>query len=274
MPEIPELEAYKYVVKKCLHKKITDIQSSNKKLIKNNFSDFKKQLINHAFSDVKRKGKYLEISSANYHVVMHFGLTGFVIYSKDSEEKIKFSRVTFIFNDDSVLHWISIRQFGKIWLVKNGQELKELSKLGADALTISKKEFLSLTTQYQTKNIKAFLMDQSIIAGIGNEYSDEILFQAGIDPHHKIADLSQRSCLEIYNQIKKVLKYAITVRLKDIKKMPEQNFFAKSNRSTFKSSYLQAHRHIDMVCPHNKNHVLKKATIAGRTTYYCPKDQK
>jgi formamidopyrimidine-DNA glycosylase len=68
-------------------------------------------------------------------------------------------------------------------------------------------------------------------------------------------------------------KYATKLRIKNIKKAAP-NFFSKQDRKTFKSSYLQAHRHIDTLCPKNKNHRLKVTTIAGRSTYYCPEEQK
>lgn len=274
MPEIPELEAFKYVVKTyCLHKKIKDVESSKKKLIKFSFPTFKKELIGHTFDATERRGKYLLIYTSDRILVMHFALTGFLVYTKNSNENVRFTRVKFIFKDNSVLHWISIRQFEKIWLVKDINDIKGLSTLGADALTITKKEFLALMQKYATKNVKAFFMDQTILAGIGNEYSDELLFQASVDPHHKIIDLSTAKCTQLYTQMRKILKYAIALRIKDIKKMPEQNFLSRADRETFKSSYLQAHRHTDMLCPKNKNHKLKKVTIAGRSTYYCPKDQ-
>ena len=116
-------------------------------------------------------------------------------------------------------------------------------------------------------------MDQSLIAGIGNEYSDEILFQAGIDPHLVLKALSRAQITKMYTQIKKVLKYAIAVRIDGIKKHTRYGSSADFHQM-FKKSYLQSHRHIDMICPKNKNHTLKKATIAGRTSYYCPHDQK
>ncbi len=277
MPEIPELEAFKYLVQShCIHKKIGDIEASDTKVIKGiTFIQFKKKLIHDAFTSVERKGKFLIITiSETTILVMHFGLTGFLVYSNDSNEKVNHSLVNFIFKDNSILHWISLRKFGKIWLLKNINEIKELNVLGFDALTISKKNFFALTEKYKKKNIKSFLMDQFIIAGLGNEYSDEILFQAGIDPHHSLKELSENEVTTIYSQMQKILKYAIKLRINDIKKFPNQNFLSKNDKATFKSSYLQAHRHIDMVCPKNSKHQLKKVTIAGRSTYYCPKDQK
>ncbi|MCL4361781.1 hypothetical protein M1446_05500 [Candidatus Dependentiae bacterium] len=266
MPEIPEVEAYKDCIKRnCLNKIIEDVESAAKSL---------KTLIGKKFTSVERKGKYLVISlgSSDKILIMHFGMTGFLFYSKNIDKKVRFSRVNFIFKDKSVLHFIDMRKFGKIWLTKDVEKI--IGKLGIDALKISKKEYLELTEKNKTKNIKAFLMDQEDIAGIGNEYADEILFQSGIDPHHKIEDLSNKNLENIYKEISKVLKYSTKLRIKDIRQMPEQAFFTKDDRYTFKSSYLQAHRHVDMICPKNKSHKLKTATIAGRTTYYCPKDQK
>ena len=269
MPEIPEVEAFKYIIQRhCLHKKIKNIQPLHKRVIKDSISDFEKKLIGNIFTSVQRKGKFLVLGTSDAMLVMHFGLTGFLVYSKTPDETIKFTCVNFVFNDNCV------RQFGKLWLVKNVDTIKTLRELGPDPLKLSKQAFIVLIKKYTTKNIKAFLMDQTIISGIGNEYSDEILFQAGIDPHHKIKDLAESDFSKIYMQMQKILKYAIALRIKDIKKMPHQNFLSNKDRETFKSSYLQAHRHTDMLCPKNKNHALKKVTIAGRSAYYCPKDQK
>ncbi len=116
-------------------------------------------------------------------------------------------------------------------------------------------------------------MDQSIIAGIGNEYSDEILFQAGIDPHHTIQELSKLDLIKLYKKMRTVLSYASKVRVNHLGAMGHK-FFSQQDRTLFKRSYLQAHRHIDMICPKNARHTLKRTTIAGRTTYYCPIDQK
>ncbi len=277
MPELPEVEAYKSVIEShCLKKTITDIVVTDKSVIKRPLADFKKQLIGKKFTAVKRMGKYLiiSLSSSDKKVVMHFGMTGFVIFSKDVTEKVRFARVNFIFDKKAVLHWISVRKFEKIWLVDDITEIAGLKNMGPDALSISEKDFLALLEQESKKNIKAVLMDQSLIAGVGNEYADEILFQAGVDPHHAIRDLSPQKRVTIYKKIKSVLKYAIKIQHKNIVKRPESYIFSKEDRVQFESTYLQAHRHIDMICPKNKNHALKKATIAGRTTFYCPVDQK
>ncbi len=277
MPELPEVEAYEsYIEAHCLHKMITDIKILDKSVIqKISAVQFKKSLIDHEFTSVERLGKYLiiDVSDSEKKLVMHFGLTGSPVYRTDKTELVKYSRVQFIFKN-AVLHWTDLRKFGKLWLVDDLQTITGLKKLGVDALAVTKKQFLALLSESQTKNIKAFLMDQSIIAGIGNEYSDEALFQAGIDPHHKINELSKVTCEKLYNMLHMVLLYAIKVQRKNSEGISSPTSLSKENRKSFPSSYLQAHRHIDMICPKNKKHTLKKATIAGRTTYYCPEDQK
>ncbi len=276
MPEIPEVEAYKqYIASDCLHKKIKDVEIYDSRLIKKiSASSFKKNLTGASFQSIERKGKYLILStSKQQQLVMHFALTGFVIVTKN-KDKVNHDIVEFIFAPSLALHWCDIRKFARIWLVADSNEIKAIKELGADALTIKQKEFNDLVEKNRSKNIKAFLMDQSIIAGIGNEYSDEILFQAGIDPHHRLQDLSPNQIKKIYQKMHSVLKYAIKLRIKHVKDLAKGKLFTGFNNGVFKSSYLQAHRHIDGVCPKNKNHKLKKATIAGRSTYYCPEDQK
>lgn len=275
MPELPEVQAYGYYLSQnCLNKKIIDIKSLDPDLIENDFSDFKKAIINKKFTSVNRKGKYLiiSLSGSNKKLIMHFGMTGTLNYQKSKDIKVKYSKVTFIFNDNSALHWINIRKFAKIKLIDSINQDKSLQKLGPDPLELKEKQFLDIIKKYKTKNIKAFLMDQSIISGIGNEYSDEILYQAGISPKHAIKDLSNKQLDLLFKKMQQVLKYAIEVREKAILKS-NQAYFA-SDRTVFKSSYLQAHRLVDNKCPNNTNQMLKKEKIAGRTSYYCPISQK
>lgn len=278
MPELPELEGFKaYIDAHCMHKKISNVTATDPNLIKKtSLAQFKKSLVGHNFSSTQRLGKYLVInlSNSDNKVVMHFGLTGSLTYTKDQDQKVRFSKVSFIFTDDSVLHWIAIRKFEKIWLVKDINEISGIKKLGIDALSITKKQLLELLEKNKAKNVKALLMDQTKIAGIGNEYSDEILFQAGIDPRHAVKDLSNAERTKLHEWMHKVLKTSIKVQLKNAKNLADTPFFNVADRASFPANYLQAHRHIDTHCPKHKNHTLKKITIAGRTSYFCPKDQR
>ena len=276
MPEIPEVEAFKsYIKSHCMNKPIADISISTAKIIHGvSPATFKKTLIDNKFTHIERKGKFLIIKLAkpDKYLVMHFGLTGSVHCTKE-DEKVRFSAVRFIFKNHTELHFKSIRKFEKIWLVSDPDKIKTLRTMGPDALALTQKEFKTILAKNSSKNIKAALMDQAKIAGIGNEYADEILFQAHIDPHHSIKQLSAVQLGAIYRHMKSVLRYAMSVQKKAIKRASVGELFSKEDRKMFKFSYLQAHRHIDMICPKNRKHRLKTATIAGRTTYYCPIDQ-
>jgi formamidopyrimidine-DNA glycosylase len=278
MPEIPEVEAFKdYIKKTCLNKKISDVKSKDKSLIKGIvFKDFKNTLIDKKFKSAERKGKYLiiNLTHSQKKLVMHFGLTGSLAYKKSADIPVKFSKVTFIFADNSALHWINKRKFGKVWLIGSLDQIEGLARLGPDATKISEKQFEKLLKNSAQQNIKALLMDQEKISGIGNEYSDEILYQAGIDPHHKAGDLSESKIKKMYKKMNEVLDYSTKLREKNLKDLDQTVYFSDVDRKSFKSSYLQAHRHIDDKCPKNNNHKLKTAKIAGRTSYYCPKEQK
>lgn len=275
MPELPEVNAFEaYIKKHCLHKIIGDVHAAVPGLIKNvSYPVFKKELIGDQFESVERSGKYLVINlkKSSKKIIMHFGLTGFLTYKKN-HEKVRFSCITFMFKDHSELHFNSVRKFEKIWLIGDISQIQGLKNLGYDPLEITYKIFLELIEKYKHKNIKSFFMDQKVIAGIGNEYSDEILFQAGIDPRRKIDTLSKIEQKKLFEKMKSVLRYSIRLRLKHLEQSVGE-FFTKNDRQHFRSSYLQAHRHGDNKCPYNKDHALKQVKIGGRTTYFCPIDQ-
>jgi len=277
MPEIPEVTAFgTYINKNCLHKTISKVESSCPQLIKKiSFAAFKKIITGDQFESVERRGKYLvtSLKKSPKKLVMHFGLTGFLVYLKKNAA-VRFSCVDFIFNDHSELHWNSVRKFEKIWLVDSLDEIKGLKNLGPDPLKLTEKQFFALIAANGKKNCKTFFMDQEIISGIGNEYSDEILFQAGIDPRRQLSYLSSAEQKKLYKKMKEVLDYAIKLRLKNLQSVSAGGFFSKEDVETFKSSYLQAHRHGDGKCPKNKNHLLSHIKIGGRTAYFCPIDQK
>lgn len=276
MPELPEVEAFReYISSHDKNKTIQKVDVLQSSVIKKvSAQTFKKNLTGKKFTKIERRGKYLILTlSSGQQLIMHFGLTGYPYIGK-ADQKVRFACVVFEFNKDNCLYWCDVRKFGKLYLVDSADQIKGIHELGPGALTIVGTEFLTIAHESSKKNVKAFLMDQSIIAGIGNEYSDEIMFQAGIDPHHKIKDLSDAQLKKLYQAMRRVLLFAIKVRLKQVKSLKKQQVFLTEDTQDFPKTYLQAHRHTDGKCPHNAKHKLKKVTIAGRSAYYCPIDQK
>lgn len=273
MPELPEVEAFKAIVEEhIVGKKIEAIVINDKRLVHASGKAIQDKLIGARCSSVERKGKYvcLKFVRPSSYLVLHFGLTGFLVYA-GREEHVNFSVFSLIMAAGT-LHFCDKRKFGGVWLVEDLSTFARVDDLGPDALSITKKQFLALIAAFSKKNCKAFFMDQTIIAGIGNEYADEIFFQAGIDPHRRLGDLAPKEIEHVYTCMKKVLRYATKVRLKEL--VDHKGALQADNVHDFKTTYLQAHRHTDHLCPKNPKHHLKKSTIAGRSTYYCPMDQR
>jgi len=136
------------------------------------------------------------------------------------------------------------------------EEFIHARRLGADALKIPGKRFQEMLAG-RRGGLKAMLMDQSLLAGVSNIYADEILFQARLHPARRVERLSKRQLAQLYRVLRRVLKKAVDARA-DVERMPA-SFLLRSRR--------QGGR-----CP-RCGRKLKRATIAGRTTYYCEKDQ-
>lgn len=276
MPELPEVEVFReYISSHCKNKTIHEVEVLDSRVIKKvSAQTFKKHLVGKKFTKIERRGKYLILTiSSGQQLIMHFGLTGYP-YIGQADQKVKFACVILEFSKNNCLYWCDVRKFGKLYLVQSADQIKGIHKLGPGALTIVWTEFLMIAHDNAKKNIKAFLMDQSIIAGIGNEYSDEILYQAAIDPHHKIKDLSEAQLKKLYQSMRRILLFAIKARMKQLKSLKKQKVFSVEDSNEFPPSFLQAHRHYDQRCPKDAKHKLKKVTIAGRSAYYCPVDQK
>lgn len=266
MPELPEVESFKrYFENTSLNKKIIDIKCRDKNLIKGiSFKDFRRRLIGKSFKRASRRGKFLiiETKRSDERLVMHFGMSGGFYYEKkkiDPGGEDRFSRLFFKFKNKDVLHWLDMRKFGKVYLVKDPKQIRLIGQMGPEPLELSKIDFLKLLRAHNHKNIKAFFLGQRDIAGIGNIYSDEILFQTQTDPGRKIKTLDSNKRARLYRAMVKVLKEAIEII---------------SASGEFRPSWLLSHRGEDRRCPRDRGHRLKRKIIAGRATIYCPICQK
>jgi len=261
MPELPELEHFKrYFNRTAAHKKIDRVRCTNKKLLKGGaLAAINKKLHGKTFKRAERRGKFLivPITGSDVMVVFHFGLTGFLHYKKARDPKgARYAKIIFILHNGDELQWVNTRKFGRVYVVTDLNKIKTLKTMGTDAYALSAKNFYALLDKKEKGNIKSFLMDQENIGGIGNDYSNEILFKAGIHPATIIKNLNKAQRKRLYTTMKTVLKKASHLPIVE-------------REEQFPRSWLLAHKK-DMVCPKNSNHKLKKATIGGRSAYFCP----
>lgn len=261
MPELPDVEVFrKYFEKTSLNKEIAGVDILDKKTLKDiEPAYFKKKLVGKKFKSSLRHGKYLLcLLSEQESVIMHFGMTGYLTYYKAPEEASKYIRVAFNFADNTHLGFDCRRRFGRITYSNDINEFIKEKELGIDPIN-SKMNFKTFQNLMEGKssNIKVFLMDQSIMAGIGNIYSDEILFHSYISPKRNIDSLSDDESKLLHKNLKKILSDGIKF----------------TEKEQFPDDYLLHFRKEGKDCPMCSGKI-KLSTIGGRSSYYCSKHQK
>ncbi len=268
MPELPSLEIFKqYFNSTSLHQKIKEINVHNPEILVNITENDLKEFLNRYFVSSSRYGKYLFASSSDStlsdndliedkFLVFHFGMTGFFKYHSFNEGFSPHSRISFVFEKGNVLDFEDPRKFGKISISENISDFINKKNLGPDALEIDLPSFKKLL-QKRKGQIKPLLMNQQFLAGIGNLYADEILFQSGIHPLKKANQIENGEQDRLYNNMVWVLKKAIEFN---------------DSPCNFPENFLLAHRYPKGECPNGKK--LDIITVGGRTTYYCPGRQK
>lgn len=261
MPELPDLQIYKeYIDSTSLDQRISSIEIRKERLIGNVEPDeFQKKLEDKKFKATERQGKHLFVETDDgIYLVMHFGMSGFPEYFKTAPEHENHHRVLFHFDNEFSLAYVSQRMLGKMEFASDiGDYLKE-NDLSKDALKMGKEEII---TKLKSKSgmIKSALMDQSKFSGIGNIYSDEILFHAGIHPKTKVNDLSENKMNDIYENMHYALGKAIEARV-DLGKMPDD--------------FLLPHRGKEGDhCP-KCGGTINAEKVSSRTSYFCPDHQK
>ncbi len=257
MPELPSVEIFKqYFDSTSLNQVIRSVKVRNPEILINlTAEELKNRLINQKFKGSKRYGKYLfGRLKNNYFLILHFGMTGYLKYDKGYRNP--YTRLLLEFKNGNNLSFIDMRKFGKIGLIRDVEQFIREKKLGPDALEIDPETFIDKFKKRKGL-IKPLLMNQNFIAGIGNLYADEILYQSCIHPLSKANKLSKNKLKQLYQEMIRVLNKAIEYQDKPF---------------SLPSSFLLPHRHLEGKCP--QGGTLEVIKVGGRTTYYCAKQQK
>ena len=212
MPELPEVETLVQQLKKILlRKKIISVEIYDHKMIDSKI----KKIVPVKIVGVKRRAKSIIIELEKDFLLVHLRMTGHFHYVTKGKslnpDYQKFIVAKFQLNDNSVLTHHSIRKFGSIKLMNKKQLDLEMNKLGPEPL--DKKFTVNLFKEILSKrnkaNVKTTLMDQKILAGIGNIYAQEALYWTGIDPQRKIETLSEKEIEKLYHKLGEILKLAV-----------------------------------------------------------------
>ncbi|KPJ54718.1 hypothetical protein AMJ47_03745 [Parcubacteria bacterium DG_72] len=271
MPELPEVQTTVLGLKnKVLNRTFVDVWADTKKLFKNvPFSKFKKEIKNKKIKKIYRRGKNIifELSN-NYSILVHQKMTGHLLYNKWKDDPMNsFIRVKFFLNNGKILALSDLRKFAKIELHKKDSLEKELSRLGPEPLEKSF-TFNKLKRVLKKGRIKQVLMDQEVIAGIGNIYSDEILWSSKIHPEKETLKLSEKELKRIYKAIKGILSKGVELGGTSISDYRD----IEGKKGKF-GDIRKVYRREGEKCPRCKT-VIKRKKLAGRSSHFCPKCQK
>jgi len=267
MPELPEIETIKRELEKAvLGKKIIEIIINNPKVIKEpkDKKEFVKEIKEATIKNVLRKGKLLVLElSTGKSLCIHLRLTGQLIYPGEPGK----ARVSFKLSDGKFLDYRDQRLLGELHLVKNWQDLKFVQELGPEPFEINLEDFKEMLSKKKTM-IKPLLMDQTFISGVGNIYANEALFRAGIHPQRKADSLSDKEKELLFKEIKEVLNEAIKYKGSSV-----DQYLQLSGEPGEYMKYLKVYDREGRPCLVCKTPI-KRITLGGRGTYFCPKCQK
>jgi formamidopyrimidine-DNA glycosylase len=260
MPELPEVETFKqYMDSTSLYQRITGVEVRDAYILKRvSARGLATRLKGRRFESTHRHGKHLFVRAGHELCLrLHFGMTGSLHYIKDDEVAPKTARVIFRFVDNRGLAFDDQRKFGEIELIEDVDEFLETRGLGPDALEISLSQFKSVFEKHRGA-MKAILLNQQLIAGIGNLYADEILFRARMHPATDAARLNDSNLSRLFRATHHVLNKAIALKT-DFNRSPK--------------SWLLTNRGKRGRCP-RCGRALKSAMIASRTSWFCAHCQK
>jgi formamidopyrimidine-DNA glycosylase len=268
MPELPEVQTTVLgLKKKVLNRTFIDVWTDTEKLFKNiSFPKFKKEIKGKKIKNICRRGKNIIFElSEDYSMLVHLKMTGHFLYDKWEEDKMNsFIHVKFYLDNKKILAFSDLRKFAKIELYKT-KDLK--LNLGPEPLEKSF-TFNKLKGVLKKGKIKQVLMNQEVIAGIGNIYSDEILWYAKVHPEKDALKLTEKELREIYKAIKSVLKKGVELRGTSISDYRD----VEGKKGKF-ADYRKAYRREGEKCYRCGEKIVRKK-IGGRSSHFCPHCQR
>ncbi len=214
MPEIPDLEAIRaFYNARIIGREVTQANVLIPHVIRTGAADFEAAMTGNHFGEVTRRGKFLLFGLADGRVmVANAMLTGRFQYCEPSQRRAVRTCFILALDDGKQIRYSDRRVMGKVYLVAADDlpAVPMFAEMGPDALEVTEEEFRERIRKF-TGQIKNVLTHHKFIAGIGNAYSDEILFEARIDPFRKRTTLSDEEIGRLYHAIGTVYGWAIPI---------------------------------------------------------------
>ncbi len=274
MPELPEVEVLRRdLEKEVVGKKIKSVDVTGTRSVRRhkNKKEFVDLLEGRKIVSVQRRGKYLVIRlDGPDALIVHLGMSGQLLRAKSAREKApKHTHVVIHFTQGGLLRFVDPRTFGEMFVTKYDeleQQVEELAHLGLDPLeTALSWELFGRMLAAKHSRLKSLLMDQKFIAGIGNVYSDEILFQAGLKWDRMSDSLSEQEIRRLYRAIFETLQDAVKYRGSSL---ADEGYVDLFGRPGGYQHHHQVYDREGKACLRCR-HVVQRARYTNRSTFYC-----
>lgn len=274
MPELPEVETVCRGLRKHLSaRRIEHVEIHSADVIHQSALSpdmFAAQLVGQTIRDIERRGKYIIFVLDHGWLLCHLRMTGKLLVCDRGEKMDKHTHLVITLDNGKMLHYHDVRRFGGFAFYReNPLQQKPLVQLGPEPLSAAfDADGFFQSCRHRRRPIKAQLLDQSVVAGIGNIYADEILFRAGVRPRKSAARLSRKEAEAIVAATQIVLTEAIEAGGSTVRDYV--------NSEAQKGGYQLAHQVYGRAgepCLRCGT-VLKQVTVGGRSSVYCPHCQK
>lgn len=271
MPEMPEVETVRRILNsKVVGKTIAKTIIKDPIIIKEiDPVSFANSIHGKTIEGMKRYGKYLFFDLGEITLVSHLRMEGkFFIY--DKHELTKHDHIAFEFTDGSMLVYNDTRKFGTMHIMETKEMFKHkaLSKLGVEPMSDKLTDkYLRGKAKGKTKTVKEFLLDQTVICGLGNIYVDEVLFMSKIHPQTSVVNLKPRHYKAIVESTNTVIAKAINEGGTTVK-----SFMASNEAHGLFQHSLNVYGRNGQAC-NSCGCIIEKIKVGGRGTHFCPKCQ-
>jgi formamidopyrimidine-DNA glycosylase len=261
MPELPEVETFaRYFARHALAQPIARVDVRDERILTDIRKEtFARKLKGRAFTSVRRHGKHLFADAGATWLHLHFGMTGDLAYYRDRKDEPRFARIVFSFTNGAHLAFDDMRIFGLAELVASPDEFIASCRLGPDPLdsSFTLKRFEALLAKRRGA-IKSLLMTQEFVAGMGNLYVDETLYQTSIHPRRAVDKLKPDERRAVFTSMRKILRDSIA---------------RHARGADLPRSFLYHHREEGERCP-KCGGTIQRTIVFGRTTYFCNQHQR
>jgi len=271
MPELPEVETVRRTLAPAIGARITSVEQSGKPLRLGRpmpFAAIRRALVGRRITAMRRHGKYLLVDVDGGHaLIVHLGMSGRFRLVGAREPRAAHTHLVIQLDDGRQLRFVDPRRFGQIDLVRRGNEASHpsLAVLGRDPLEHGiTGPWLHEQAQRRAVTLKSFLLDQSVIAGVGNIYASEALWHVRVRPTRRAKRLDAKTASALAKAVRQVLEHALDKGGTSLKDFVDADGVEGDNYD-----YLKVYGREGEPCPRCRTKI-RRTVIQGRATYFCP----